>query len=234
EVKLPTESFNIEHDGNRKLVVDTPYNEVINSDILIVETDYNEVKLPVEFFNIGHDHNEKLVNDTAYDEVTNGRVSIAETEQNEANFPAKCLNIGHGDKKKLAVNKANYKEAINDGKSLVETEQNKAKLPIEPLGVGLDDNEKLQKPETKAENKVGEMSNRRTKGVGGLLRVNNLMMSEERGRFACLFVKINLEKLLQKFVFMEGRKQAIVYEGIEKLCFECGMVGHKVELCIEK
>ncbi|MBA0684654.1 hypothetical protein Goari_026231 [Gossypium aridum] len=40
----------------------------------------------------------------------------------------------------------------------------------------------------------------------------------------------SLEDTLQKHISVEGKKQLIIYDGIEKLCFECGRMGHKQEI----
>ncbi|MBA0558700.1 hypothetical protein Golob_015707 [Gossypium lobatum] len=45
-----------------------------------------------------------------------------------------------------------------------------------------------------------------------------------------IFVIKSLEGTLQKRISVEGKKQLIIYDGIEKLCFECGRMGHKQEI----
>ncbi|XVE93161.1 hypothetical protein REPUB_Repub01dG0166500 [Reevesia pubescens] len=69
------------------------------------------------------------------------------------------------------------------------------------------------------------------KRIRTMLRVDSLTFSRKRGKFTRLCVQVNLDKPLRKFVMVERIKQAIVYEGIDYLCFHCGKIGHKKDYC---
>ncbi|OMO86355.1 reverse transcriptase [Corchorus capsularis] len=69
------------------------------------------------------------------------------------------------------------------------------------------------------------------KRIGQVLRIDNHTLSSERGKYARLCVQVNLEKPLPTTVTMEGEKQAIIYESIGMLCFNCGKLGHRKSSC---
>ncbi|CAN1170302.1 hypothetical protein LINPERPRIM_LOCUS321 [Linum perenne] len=56
-------------------------------------------------------------------------------------------------------------------------------------------------------------------------------MNAERGKFARLAVEINLDELLAPLIDLDGHRQDIEYENLPDLCFECGKVGHLLEVC---
>ncbi|XP_038998451.1 protein RST1-like [Hibiscus syriacus] len=53
----------------------------------------------------------------------------------------------------------------------------------------------------------------------------------ERGRFARLAVTVDLNKPLLPFISIDSFVQAIKYEGLENICFHCGVYGHSQNLC---
>ena len=69
------------------------------------------------------------------------------------------------------------------------------------------------------------------KSIGNVLRVDTHTTNEARGRFARLYVQINVDKPLVTAVLIGKFKQPVCYEGIQKLCFSCGRMGHRRESC---
>nr|POE45061.1 hypothetical protein CFP56_24993 [Quercus suber] len=54
---------------------------------------------------------------------------------------------------------------------------------------------------------------------------------EARGKYARLCIQIDVNKPLVDTILIGCFEQSVTYEGIYKLCFTCGRVGHKVEAC---
>ena len=69
------------------------------------------------------------------------------------------------------------------------------------------------------------------KAIGNVLRVDTHTASESKGRFARLCVQVDVEKPLVMAILIGKREQPVCYEGIHKLCFKCGRIGHRKELC---
>ena len=67
--------------------------------------------------------------------------------------------------------------------------------------------------------------------VGPVLRVDTHIANGARGRFARLCVQVNLDKPLIKIVMVGKMAQAILFEGLNALCFACGRVGHRKVGC---
>ena len=55
--------------------------------------------------------------------------------------------------------------------------------------------------------------------------------SEMRGRFAKLCVQVDVIKPVAMAILIGKFEQPICYEGIHKLCFVYGRMGHKQEYC---
>ncbi|KAE8693055.1 hypothetical protein F3Y22_tig00110819pilonHSYRG00250 [Hibiscus syriacus] len=55
--------------------------------------------------------------------------------------------------------------------------------------------------------------------------------SGERGRFARLTILVNLNKPLIPCIKIDGFWQKIEYEGLQQICFHCGVYGHSKESC---
>ena len=64
------------------------------------------------------------------------------------------------------------------------------------------------------------------KSIGTVLRIDTHTVSETRGRFARLCVQIDVTKPLMTSIFIGKFEQSVSYEGIHRLCFDCGRVGH--------
>ena len=69
------------------------------------------------------------------------------------------------------------------------------------------------------------------KTIGNVLRVDTHTATEDRGRFARMCVQIDVEKPLITALLIGKFEQQVCYEGIQKLCFSCGRIGHSKETC---
>nr|POE98982.1 uncharacterized protein CFP56_40197 [Quercus suber] len=67
--------------------------------------------------------------------------------------------------------------------------------------------------------------------IGTVLRIDTHTASESRGQYARLCVQVNINKPLIYIILIGRFQQSVVYEGISKLCFSCGRVGHRREAC---
>ncbi|MBA0812807.1 hypothetical protein Gohar_026743, partial [Gossypium harknessii] len=45
-------------------------------------------------------------------------------------------------------------------------------------------------------------------------------------------IQVNIEDPLRLFIVIQGRKQMLQYEGIDKVCFSCGRIGHRRASCL--
>ena len=70
-----------------------------------------------------------------------------------------------------------------------------------------------------------------SKAIGNVLRVDTHTTSESRGRFARICVQVDVEKPLVTAILIGKGEQPVCYKGIHKLCFECGRIGHRKDLC---
>ena len=69
------------------------------------------------------------------------------------------------------------------------------------------------------------------KSVGIVLRVDTHTATETKGKFARLCVQIDVNKPLTTAILIGKFEQPVCYEGIQKLCFGCGRMGHQKEVC---
>ena len=67
--------------------------------------------------------------------------------------------------------------------------------------------------------------------IGNILRIDTFTASETRGRFARLCVQVDVGKPLSTTVMIGKLEQPISYEGLQKLCFGCGRMGHEKAHC---
>ena len=63
--------------------------------------------------------------------------------------------------------------------------------------------------------------------IGTVLRIDTYTATEARGRYARLCIQVDIEKPLIYMILIGKFQQSVVYEGIGKLCFSCGRVGHR-------
>nr|POE89719.1 uncharacterized protein CFP56_49491 [Quercus suber]POE89722.1 uncharacterized protein CFP56_49494 [Quercus suber] len=69
------------------------------------------------------------------------------------------------------------------------------------------------------------------KSIGNVLRVDTHTATETKGKFARLCVQIVVNKPLVTAILIGKFEQPVCYEGIQKLCFGCGRVGHQKNIC---
>nr|POF06076.1 uncharacterized protein CFP56_38217 [Quercus suber] len=67
--------------------------------------------------------------------------------------------------------------------------------------------------------------------IGKVLRIDSHTAMEARGRYARLCVQVDINRPLVNSMLIGRFEQVVTYEGINKLCFSCGRIGHKVEAC---
>ena len=67
--------------------------------------------------------------------------------------------------------------------------------------------------------------------IGRVLRIDTHTANESRGRFARLCIQVDIEKPLITALLIGGREKHVSYEGIQRLCFSCGRIGHRRESC---
>lgn len=65
------------------------------------------------------------------------------------------------------------------------------------------------------------------KTISNVLRVDTHIASEVRRRFARLCVQVDVNKPLVTAILIRKFEQLVCNEGIQKLCFGCGRMGHK-------
>ncbi|XVE97063.1 hypothetical protein REPUB_Repub02eG0278300 [Reevesia pubescens] len=62
--------------------------------------------------------------------------------------------------------------------------------------------------------------------IGSSVRVDRTTSNILRGKFARMYVELNLTKPLVSKIFIGGCWQKVEYEGLKMLCFHCGKFGH--------
>ena len=67
--------------------------------------------------------------------------------------------------------------------------------------------------------------------LGKVLRIDTNTAMEARGRYARICVQVDISKSLTTTVRIGQRDQAVIYEVVSKLCFSCGRLGHRKEVC---
>ncbi|KAL4352696.1 hypothetical protein GQ457_06G009900 [Hibiscus cannabinus] len=67
--------------------------------------------------------------------------------------------------------------------------------------------------------------------IGRLVRIDYNTDIGGRGNFARLAIVVDLNKPLLSCIRIDGRVQTIEYEGLNQICFECGIYGHNKDVC---
>ncbi|XP_027060922.2 uncharacterized protein [Coffea arabica] len=67
--------------------------------------------------------------------------------------------------------------------------------------------------------------------VGKAVKVDNQTLEVARGKCARICVEVDLKKPLTPFIWVNNDLQAIEYEALDALCFECGQYGHIAANC---
>ena len=65
--------------------------------------------------------------------------------------------------------------------------------------------------------------------IGNVLRIDSYTAMEARGKYARLCIQVDVNKPLINIVIIGRFEQGVTYEGIQRLCFSCGRVGHKAD-----
>ena len=69
------------------------------------------------------------------------------------------------------------------------------------------------------------------KSIGNVLRIDTHTATETKRKFARICVQIDVNKPLVTAILIGKFEQPVCYEGIQKLCFGCGRVGHQKNHC---
>ncbi|KAJ1426406.1 Endonuclease/exonuclease/phosphatase superfamily [Sesbania bispinosa] len=70
--------------------------------------------------------------------------------------------------------------------------------------------------------------------IGTMLKIDELTSIHSRGRFARIYVEIDLRCQPVPYVSALGQTFKVEYEGLHLICFNCGKYEHKLEDCVEK
>ena len=79
--------------------------------------------------------------------------------------------------------------------------------------------------ETEVLKQIGE-------SIGRVLRIDTHTAMEAKGRYARLCIQLDINKPLINTVLIGRYEQPVVYEGLYKLCFSHGRIGHRKEACL--
>lgn len=61
-----------------------------------------------------------------------------------------------------------------------------------------------------------------------MLKIDELTLIHSRGKFARIYVKLDLQRKLVPAITALGKDFRLEYEGLHLICFRCGRYGHKV------
>ncbi|KAL4383939.1 hypothetical protein GQ457_15G014660 [Hibiscus cannabinus] len=67
--------------------------------------------------------------------------------------------------------------------------------------------------------------------IGEVFRVDYNTYEGGRGKFARLAILVDLNKPLRTCLYIDGRLQKLEYEGLQDICFHCGIYGHSKDSC---
>ncbi|KAK9984346.1 hypothetical protein SO802_033871 [Lithocarpus litseifolius] len=122
-----------------------------------------------------------------------------------------CVGLGHGFFLVRLSPKEDYENILRKGPWFIAVWIRLNELPIEYYNV-------------EALLQIG-------KSIGNVLRIDTHTAFEAKGRFARLCVHIDIDKPLITTILIGKFEQPVCYEGIQKLCFSCGRMGHRRENC---
>lgn len=71
-------------------------------------------------------------------------------------------------------------------------------------------------------------------GLRKTLKIDCTTATTSRGNFAHIFVEIKLDAPLKPSVEVRRKVYTVEYEGLQTICFCCGRIGHRKELCHEE
>ncbi|KAL5848608.1 hypothetical protein ACOSQ4_006621 [Xanthoceras sorbifolium] len=66
-----------------------------------------------------------------------------------------------------------------------------------------------------------------------LWNIDGMLGSMYRGRFARIYVEIDVSKPLRGTLLIDGRRVRVEYESMRLICFNCGRIGHGRKSCHE-
>ncbi|KAL5851536.1 hypothetical protein ACOSQ3_006654 [Xanthoceras sorbifolium] len=69
--------------------------------------------------------------------------------------------------------------------------------------------------------------------LGSMCKVDPIIKSQTRGRFARIYVEIDMSKPLRGTLLIDGRRVRVEYESMRLICFNCGRIGHGRKSCHE-
>ena len=78
--------------------------------------------------------------------------------------------------------------------------------------------------ETEVLKQIGE-------SLGNVLRIDAHTAMEARGKYERLCIQIDINKPLINTILIGRFEQPVTYEGVHRLCFSYGRIGHTVEAC---
>ncbi|KAL4280940.1 hypothetical protein GQ457_03G011290 [Hibiscus cannabinus] len=67
--------------------------------------------------------------------------------------------------------------------------------------------------------------------LGSIVKVDYNTIVGDRGKFARLAVMVDLNKPLRSYLGIDNFMQHLEYEGLQNICFKCGIYGHSKEVC---
>lgn len=67
--------------------------------------------------------------------------------------------------------------------------------------------------------------------ISKVMRIDTHRAAETRGCFTRLCVQVDVDKPLVTTILIGGLHQPVNYEGVHRLCFMCGRIGHHKEAC---
>lgn len=62
-----------------------------------------------------------------------------------------------------------------------------------------------------------------------MLKIDNLTLIHDRGKYARICVEMVLDKPLLSHIIINDEKLILEYEGLHSICFRCGRYRHKKE-----